>query len=452
MDAKKQRKWQETNTIDGTFRSQYLVQRCFVRLSLYGDTFSRKCVPALQSSNPDRSLRRYSRAILRTVQRTSTTLSEKELQYLESHFVYAKAPTPPTPEPVCYLDHKYVTILHHSCITHDWQLKQSLICILLDEAGLDDLLAHADYKQQIHGPKRNVSSQRQLTVQDMKHLSQEIKLQNSVDILAAAMESSVVEISKEHDPEDCLTASTSPNGHLVEFVELVQQVVSKDPGISFASQFFASRQVDNSMLSFRRRLAWREPIEEEEEEEEKEEVPFLCTSADLYERLSKSRSGMVLLHSKNIREAGDTQAPEWCVFTLKHCWEPPSTKEQFSIINEFNTSEGFYTISHSSDKVNVGFDWRQFRGRFLASADPNRALTHWKQTLKQINTIHDLSRLAHKHPFELSRCLNVKRGRGGNMDDGEVPKRIKLDLSEVKEEMFEMVSLFDPEKDETVAS
>ncbi|KAG4429638.1 hypothetical protein IFR05_014873 [Cadophora sp. M221] len=277
----------------------------------------------------------------------------------------------------------------------------------------------------------------------MNSLVREIKLQESVEIFAAAMESSTIEISKKDGPGYFLTASNSPNGQIAEFVELVQQVVSKGQSESLASHFFGSSQVDNNMWSLRRWLALRESAEEDEK------VPALCKSARLYKLLSKFRSDMVLLHSKNIREAGDTRAPEWCIFTIKHTWERPSSKEQFRIIDELKTSEGLYIISHSSDKVNVSFDWRRFGGQFLTSTDPNRALTHWKQTLKQINTIHDLSRLASNHAFELSRCLKVKSGREGDTNNGGVPKRIKLDLSGVKEEMFEMVSSFCPDKVES---
>jgi len=70
------------------------------------------------------------------------------------------------------------------------------------------------------------------------------------------------------------------------------------------SYFFVSHQIEESVL-------WLSRLEPEHSL--KEESVF-GISSHLRQRLRQSRSGMVLVHSKNIRDMGSAQAPEWCIF------------------------------------------------------------------------------------------------------------------------------------------
>jgi hypothetical protein len=56
--------------------------------------------------------------------------------------------------------------------------------------------------------------------------------------------------------------------------------------------------------------------------------------------------------------------------------------------------------------------------------------------LTHIKIIHEISKLADKQALALSGCL--KRSLSGNMDSATGAKKIKLDLSQVKQEMAEM--------------
>jgi hypothetical protein len=85
-----QKKWRDTDTVDGAFRPQSIVETCFVCVNLDGDTFSKKFVPALRASLPHGNLREHSRAMSRALHRTSLMISGEVLQYLEEHFIRGK--------------------------------------------------------------------------------------------------------------------------------------------------------------------------------------------------------------------------------------------------------------------------------------------------------------------------------------------------------------------------
>jgi hypothetical protein len=143
-----QKEWRHTDTVDGAFRRQNIVETRFVCVNLEGDTFSKKLVPVLRAWLPHGNLRRYSRAMSRALRRTSQMISGEVLQYLEEHFMDEKqsathhAQTP---------DEKHVIMLVHHFITRDWQLRRNLICIVFDQAGLEDLLAQTEYQRPIIG-------------------------------------------------------------------------------------------------------------------------------------------------------------------------------------------------------------------------------------------------------------------------------------------------------------
>lgn len=109
-----QEKWRHTDTVDGAFRRQKIVEACFVCVKLEGDTFSKKFVPALRARLPHGNLQRHSRAMSRALRRTSQIISGEVLQYLEEHFMDEKqSATRPAQTP----DVKHVIILIHHCIT-----------------------------------------------------------------------------------------------------------------------------------------------------------------------------------------------------------------------------------------------------------------------------------------------------------------------------------------------
>ncbi|KAF4632991.1 hypothetical protein G7Y89_g5141 [Cudoniella acicularis] len=421
---KLQKKWRNTDTVDGAFRPQHIVETCFVCMNLEGDTFSKKFVPALTPRLPYGNLREHSRAMSRALYRTSLMISDEVLQYLEEHFIRGKRSSKRHAQTS---DNKHVIMLIHNCITREWQLKRTLICIVFDQSGLEDLLAQAEYQRPVIGAQADPPSQYQLTVQDMDALVDVLKSQYITDVLAAAIESRTLEVYKEDASSDDISARNCPNGRISELIAVVQDLVSTQPLTPIAPHFFVSIQVEES-------IRWLFP--DLEPEHSLEEESFLGTSSHLRRRLRQSRSGIVLVHSKNIRDMGSTQAPEWCIFTFNHKYEPPNIKEQFKKLDDLNTLDGFYIINHSLDRVNASSEWRPFQGRHSVNSDPNRALLHWKTTLTHINIIHEISKLANKQALALSGCL--KRSLSGNMDSTTGAKKIKLDLSQVKQEMAEM--------------
>ncbi|KAE9370948.1 hypothetical protein N431DRAFT_43599 [Stipitochalara longipes BDJ] len=423
VDEKRQKRWRNTDTVDGAFRPQSMVETCFVRVNFEGDTLSKKFVPALRDRLPHGNLREHSRAMSRVLSRTSLTISDEVLQYLEEHFIRGKGSLQQRAQTS---EKKHVIMLIHNCITRDWQLKRSLICIVFDQPGLEDLLAQTEYQRPVFGAQADPPSQYQLTVEDMDALVDVVKCQYVTDVLAAAIESRTSEVYKEDVSSDGISAQDCRNGRISELIAVAHDLISAQPLAPIAPHFFVSSQVEESVGWLLPRLEPEHSLEEES---------FLGTSSHLRQRLRQSHSSMVLVHSKNIRDVGSDQAPEWCIFT-NHKFEPPNIKEQFKILDGLNTLHGFHIINHSLDRVNASSEWRPFQGKYSVNSDPTRALVHWKTTLTHMNIIQEISKLADKQAFALSACL--KRSLSGNMDSATGAKKIKLDLSQVKQEMVEM--------------
>jgi hypothetical protein len=417
-----QEKWRHTDTVDGAFRCQKIVETCFVCVNLEADTFSKKFVPALRARLPHGNLQRHSRAISRALRRTSQIISGEVLQYLEDHFMDEKqSATRPAQTP----DVKHVIMLIQHCITRDWQLRRNLICIVLDQSGLEDLSAQTEYQRPTIGAQADSPSQHHLTIKNMDALVDVLKCQYMTDVLAAAIENRTVEVCG--TSSDTISFQDCPNGLITELVAVVQDLVAAEPLTPIAPHVFVSSHFEES-------VSWLSPRVESEHSLEEESL--LGTSSHLRQRLRDPRSGIVLVHSKNIRDLGNAQAPEWCIFTFGHKYEPPRIQERFNILNNLNTLDGFHIINHSLDRANASSEWRPFQGRCPGNSDPNRALIHWKATLTNINFICELSKLAEKQALALSGCL--KRSLTANMDSETGAKKIKLDLSLVRQEMAEM--------------
>jgi hypothetical protein len=233
-------------------------------------------------------------------------------------------------------------MLIHHCITRDWQLKRNLICIVFDQSGLEYLLAQAEYQRPVIGAQADPPSQHQFTVQDMDALVDGLKCQYRTDVLAAAIESRTVEVCGASS--DDILFQNCPNGRISELIAVMHDLVAAQPLTPIAPHFFVSSQVEENIL-------WLSP--HLEPEHSLEEESFLGTSSHLRQRLRQSRSGIVLVHSKNIRDMGSAQAPEWCIFTFDHKRAPPHIQEQFKIRDDFYTLNGFHIINHSLDRVNT---------------------------------------------------------------------------------------------------